>query len=284
VKNIGFLLIFFVLVGCAKDDEKNVPHDVASQPMATSQDRVFSLNAEEKEFLHFVYSKEVEDYIAGKDSTIKELEDKGAGIGIYPVESSKYQKDYEDNEVRADQSYLNKIFAVNGKVLSIDKSLGNVYSIKLEGSRSMFSAPRAIMIDKYVPWMANLSKGQEVSLVCTGGGLWATSAIVKACMPGSEYAKDSADRYVEKLLKNDHREVFLALLVYYFSGLGKSCASDLDKCLAAFKKNAEFMSEHQAKKLSWAEKMDMAKSHVAEDKSKRVVEIFELYVPPEKRN
>jgi len=80
----------------------------------------------------------------------------------------KLFKEYEANEVRADNKYKGKRILIFGTVEAIDKDfLGNVV-LKLE-TGDMFATVSATLQDSEKSMAGDLSKGDGVKLICVGG-------------------------------------------------------------------------------------------------------------------
>ena len=88
-----------------------------------------------------------------------------------PIEVSarKLFKEYDANEVSADDSYKGKRLRVTGTVQSIDKDFMNHVMIRL-GTGNQFIPVDARMEDSEKSNAARLTKGTTVTLICTGHG------------------------------------------------------------------------------------------------------------------
>ena len=102
----------------------------------------------------------------------KEVEEKTKTEVAIPVKSSVLYEAYEANEVAADQKYKDKVLEISGKVISIDKSLGDIIvalnglidnEYEIMGIRCRFDASHAAEA-------ASLSKGQSIKIkgICEG--------------------------------------------------------------------------------------------------------------------
>lgn len=85
---------------------------------------------------------------------------------------------YEANEIAADGQYKGKTLEVSGVVSGIDSDFSDEPVIEL-ATENEFMGVRAQGIDKTVA--ANLSKGQQVTLVCTGGGEVVGAPMLEDC-------------------------------------------------------------------------------------------------------
>lgn len=76
---------------------------------------------------------------------------------------------YEANTVAADNRFKGRKYLVQGVVDSINTGIGNdVYITMLSGN--MFLDPQFSLDDSQKNAAAKLLKGQQVSMICTGGG------------------------------------------------------------------------------------------------------------------
>lgn len=141
------------------------------------------------------------------------------------VTAKDLQRAYERNEVAGDKQFRRQALIVSGTVLSIDRSLGESYSISLDGGTSVFSNPRASMADGYTDYLAELSKGEEVYLACTGAGMLLGSAILSKCYPAEIWAQQQSYTYVAGVGKRlSERERMATVIVL----LGVSTAGSID--------------------------------------------------------
>lgn len=113
------------------------------------------------------------------------------------VTADQIQRDYERNEVAGDKAYRGRALVVSGRIISVDRSLGENYSISLHGGSNMFSSPRAAMADGFTDYLAGLNKEQEIYLACKGNGMLMGSAILKNCQPIEDWAQQQASAYAK---------------------------------------------------------------------------------------
>ncbi len=98
------------------------------------------------------------------------------------VEATTLYKDYETNEVAADDKYKDKALLVTGKLQAIDKDFMNNVVLKLTtGDRFGINAVHATLEDSEKSKAAKLSKGDKVSLRCIGGTRIMKSPTLKDC-------------------------------------------------------------------------------------------------------
>lgn len=230
MKKILYITSLAMLVGCGKEPTQPVTKKVAMPAQVPAKEES-TFNEEESRFIELMAEEDIKTYLTGKKSLTEDFIKSKKYPEIIRISSHDYQKAYDDNEVKGDSLYLDKVISVKGTVLSIDKSFNDIYSVKLKGTGYLWRHPRAIMLDEHLPWMAELKKGQQVSLVCTGKGLWSGNAILKDCIPADNYAKANAKNLAEKLLKDT--EWLLITRVLIFSTLHKK---DKNDCFAKYEK------------------------------------------------
>ncbi|HWX02247.1 OB-fold protein [Collimonas sp.] len=91
-------------------------------------------------------------------------------------------KDYDANEVAADQKYKGKMLRVSGSVQSIDKDAFNNIVVHLKTANEYMPA-MAKLNDKHEALAASLSKGNKVTWQCEGGGRIIGSPVLNNCAP-----------------------------------------------------------------------------------------------------
>jgi len=175
--------------------------------------KVYQFSDKEKFIIKSLIKDDLITYIGDGDSLLK--------YNNLPVNvnANKMQRDYEKNEVAGDIAYRKKCIIVNGKVASIDRSIGENYFITLKGGSNQFISPHAKMDDGYKNYLAALNKGDEVSLVCTGTGMLMGSATLKDCMPLNDWTNVFADEYIKGISRiiesKDENVVMLATIAVF---------------------------------------------------------------------
>jgi hypothetical protein len=137
---------------------------------------------------------------------------KPAGVA---VTADHLQRDYEKNEVAGDIAYRRKLILVSGTVRSIDRSIGANYFVMLKGGSNSIMTPRAGMERGFETYLANLDKGQKVTLACQGGGMLMGSAVLAKCRPEASWIEDETTRTMNALparLAEKESEVPMAIL------------------------------------------------------------------------
>jgi len=98
-----------------------------------------------------------------------------------PVKATRLHRDYDANEVAADEKYKGKLLLVEGVISSIDKDfMGD--TVLMLSSGQMLSDVHAELTKAEAPRAAQLKKRQRVEVECRGAGRVLTSAVLKGCV------------------------------------------------------------------------------------------------------
>jgi len=89
-------------------------------------------------------------------------------------------REYDANEVAADDSYKGRKLAVTGTVASIDKGPFGGITVRLT-TPNQFQSAMASMEDSETRAAASLSKRTRVTVVCDGGGMIMGSPVLRDC-------------------------------------------------------------------------------------------------------
>lgn len=230
MKKFAYLASAMLIVGCGKDTtppvvKKEIP---AVQAVKTEE---FALSDSEIKLVTLMAERDLLEHLTTEKETLTERLIKSKKYPeIIRISSRDYQKTYDSNEVKGDSLYLGKTINAKGIVLSIDKSFNDVYSVGLDGTDGVWRHPRAIMQDDYMQWMADLKKGQKISLVCNGGGLWAGNAMLKDCTPAEVHAKIHAVDLYQSMLKESKLQILAFSILYYGLKDRQACIADFKKC------------------------------------------------------
>jgi len=87
---------------------------------------------------------------------------------------------YQANEVAADDDFKGKLLEVTGEVAKIDKDFMDDIVVNLR-SGNQFMATHAYVEDSEKSAAKHLSKGDTVTLRCTGGGMIIGSPVLRDC-------------------------------------------------------------------------------------------------------
>ena len=116
--------------------------------------------------------------------------------------ASYLQETYDKNEVKGDLKFKGKQFYVTGAIASIDSSLNDQPAVHFAtDTGNQFQSPTAFFKDyeNKLEQIADLSKGQEIKLLCTGNGEMVGSPMLSDC----EFAKSELDLYVDQIIKDN---------------------------------------------------------------------------------
>jgi hypothetical protein len=96
------------------------------------------------------------------------------------ISASQLFAAYHDNEVAADEQFKGKPLVVTGYLESINKDIFNNGYLVLHDANE-FEGVHATLTDDTLKSAGNLSRGQEITLVCTGEGMIIGSPVLKEC-------------------------------------------------------------------------------------------------------
>jgi hypothetical protein len=104
--------------------------------------------------------------------------------GTYPIDvrstaPALFAK-YHANEVAADEQFKDKRIAISGQISSINKDVFSTVYLVLRDSNP-FEGVHAELSSSSEKFAAAFSRGQDVTLVCTGSGMVIGSPILKKC-------------------------------------------------------------------------------------------------------
>jgi hypothetical protein len=160
---IFIALVVFASIG--GDENKNASAEVSqSAPELTTAQKDSIAKVEQV----------MKDSLA-KTERLRMIEERRNGT----ISSNDLWASYNDNEVRADENFKNKIFYVSGTVTNIGKNLFDDIEIRLEGD-GMFGHVACEVTDKSVA--AQLEKGQWITLRGKCSGLTITDVFMKECV------------------------------------------------------------------------------------------------------
>jgi hypothetical protein len=156
---------------------------------------------------------------------------------IILTNADKIQRDYEKNEIFADQKYKNKKIVVNGIVKKVRKDFMNNIIIDLEGGSNMFINPSVYINNNFIDWVAQININTNVYLVCEKSKVRATNVILSNCIPSYSWARLQADKLINNLNNINKKEFkqikgIIQKIIPYLNKEG-SCFKNKnhDKCL-----------------------------------------------------
>lgn len=170
------VVLILIFVAVAKLTEKNeVVANVISPPQPQ---RSYTLNHKELHVLNIIFKDEIKNFLKGIPSM----------LDIPTASSNQIAKDYDQNQVAADQKYFKKMLKLSGYIESINSGLGNKPYITLNGINS-FLLPQAHFKNDDIHQIAKLKKWQQVYLVCKGNGAVIGIPMFNDCQFAQDYAK-----------------------------------------------------------------------------------------------
>ena len=119
---------------------------------------------------------------------------------IQTYTSSHIQDVYNKNEIKGDLLFKDKQFIVTGKIASIDSAIDNQPAVHFEtDSGNPFHTPSSLFKDyqSKIEQIAELSKGEDISLFCTGAGEVVGTPLFKNC----EFIKTDIDLIADYIIK-----------------------------------------------------------------------------------
>jgi hypothetical protein len=114
------------------------------------------------------------------------------------VSAEQLYVDYAKNEVAADRVYKNRILAVSGSVQSINKDFVDDIYLVLDTSNE-FDDVQAHLRSSEESRAASLSRGEFITVVCTGNGMIVSSPMLKDCViqTSQQQQLEAANRQVQ---------------------------------------------------------------------------------------
>lgn len=149
------------------------------------------LNPEELKIRNFIFDEDLAGYKKGKKSMIEDiLKEK-----YQQIKGTTLYKDYDSNEVYADEKYKNKELMVTGAVNSVDKDFKGNAILILNGNgyfghvvANFGESPEAISA------LSKIKKGSIQSMVCSVDGMFIRTVHLENC--------HMAEEIVEKTINN----------------------------------------------------------------------------------
>lgn len=129
------------------------------------------------------------------------------------AKGTDYYKDYDANEIKADQHYLGKSIVMKGFVQSINKDAFGTPYLSLNGGAN-FGWTHARFGDdpKAIEYLSTINKKDIVTLHCTGAGLILANAVVKDCEPLSEYYNARAQSIASNMERYNDAPITVAAM------------------------------------------------------------------------
>ena len=156
VKWVGISIIGLGVIGAAMESAKS-PEQKAAESAAREQEAAQAAEAE-------------------REKAKQEMD------ALPAVTASEIARAYSENTVAADQQFKGKKFKVTGTVDDISTDIMGDPYVTLRGGVNQFMEPQFSFDKSASDQLASLKKGAKVTLVCTGKGDVAKTAMSGDCM------------------------------------------------------------------------------------------------------
>lgn len=182
LKWIGITLVSLFVLGMIINANKT-PEQKAADSLAREQQKnlqkKYTLQPRELAVLDFLLKEDSAVFLRGGKAILFE--------NVLAVSAIDVAKEYEKNQVSADQKYFEKSLLVTGRISSINSGLGNEPYVVLRGA-NIFLSPQIHFDKNNAEKIATLEKGQKLSFVCVGAGAVVGSPMFKKCSFADDYA------------------------------------------------------------------------------------------------
>ena len=141
-------------------------------------------------FCAFAAKKGAEEAGKAVEEAVEEIEketkrkkkerEETARAGDVEVTAKQLWKDYQDNEVAADEKYKGNGLKVTGRVASIDKGIADGIIVRIATGND-YQSIMANMRDSEKERAAKLKKGDAITLLCLGGTMIIKSPVLNHC-------------------------------------------------------------------------------------------------------
>lgn len=102
---------------------------------------------------------------------------------IIVTNADTIQREYESNEIFADNKYKSHNIVINGIVKKIRKDAWNNLVIDLIGGSNRFIYPKVQVNKNYIKWLSQVKINTNVYLVCSKSKSIASSTYLSNCIP-----------------------------------------------------------------------------------------------------
>jgi len=181
--------------------ESKIDTSLETHSSNASVQKGYVFNQREKILFNVLLTDQALAFALGKESLLNH--------GLITASASEVQKAYDENQVAADKKYFEKKLFLTGTVNSINSGIGNKPYITLVGT-NFLNSPILRFNSASVEKIANLKKGREIMVVCSGGGSILGSAIFSDCQFSDDYINNyireirpEIDMRVSKFLKGE---------------------------------------------------------------------------------
>ncbi|WAW10987.1 OB-fold putative lipoprotein [Oxalobacter vibrioformis] len=218
-KTILLTGMLFVLLSCSSDN-------VEKKAAAVNKLDELSMRVLEELFM---------DDLKGALRGIKSAVSKESAQKIFAIlgniPSRQLAKEYDANEVAADELYKNKTFIIDGKIQSIEKDFTGTPVIRLNGS-NMFQYVHAHFGKESIGELSKFKKGQNCHFICDVRSYIMGNVTLDNCK--------SIDSYV-----NDKKGYIKSAIVSILRG-GKSADENFDMAVRVFYRITKHIPENSS--------------------------------------
>lgn len=196
---------------------------------ASANELLYKPTDKEKEAFEYFIKDEVEIFFSEGQSLFGD-ENKDKYRFITP---EKIQKEYDDNEVRADKNFKGKLLIISGTVDKIQSGVKDEPFVVFK-TKQMFQSPQARFIESEFDKVIELNKGGKISLVCIGAGEVAGTPLLKNCKFKktviSDYISEYMTAYNDLLKGKVNPEQNILNQVVFFANVYQYITNDFSKC------------------------------------------------------
>lgn len=184
LKIILFLVLALIMLGFVASffgDKDSLDHRNDPSPTARggSSQKGYALTPIESTVLDNVFKEEMSVFLDGGDTILFD--------SLVAAPAIDVAREYDKNQVSADEKYYEKSLLVTGRILAINSGLGNEPYVVLKGINA-FSSPQVHFGQPDVQRIASLSKGESSSFVCDGAGSIVGTPLFRKCKFADDYA------------------------------------------------------------------------------------------------
>jgi hypothetical protein len=122
--------------------------------------------------------------VSSQEQPVQETQEAAPAPSAIQVSAQDLFRHYEANEVAADRNFKGQILEVSGSVKGIDSGMGDGANVEFNvGDEYGFNTVTATGDANFDNFAATLSKGQQLTLRCTGAGEVIGQPMLNDCQP-----------------------------------------------------------------------------------------------------
>lgn len=242
-----FLFLIFLVAVISCDSKSSTVNNNLIPNNLNINGHAYQLTHNDINILRIIIINSIVDHENGRDGSDVITFDFGNDLP-FVISSDALQRDYDKNEIAADEKYKDKDLIIYGQVTSINRGIGEDYYLELKGGDNEFMPPRANMQITEKEYLAKMKKGEHVYLFCQGDGMLLGSAQLKNCIPTNKFIENKSNEYMEKInsnIRSGNSDSYQELLIVkaissFFTNNNSTCYSDdmhsnYSKCLSELK-------------------------------------------------